>query len=320
MVKSLLPSYRLTQSSLDTLADAITKGSAFAPRVDAEGFCRLQPLSAGALPDQALSSFVPLKKMFLPPREKLWSFQSGQFSALEQPEPFAVVGVPLCDLQALWYLDQVFAEDLPYQKRRTRSLVVATPCEPLPECRCDPQLMPVAGDLFLEQKRAWALSPAGDALLRSCGADGAADKPLPWPTTSPEKRPLLTEEQLRSSSDAAIWTEAAQSCLACGACSVVCPTCYCFDLLDETATDGSVTRNRRWDNCFFAEHAKVAGGHDFRPGSSNRLHFRLEHKFFGFGELQGQNSCVGCGRCRKVCPVDIDLDQIAAKLGGEELS
>jgi ferredoxin len=81
-----------------------------------------------------------------------------------------------------------------------------------------------------------------------------------------------------------------------------------------------VTRGRRWDNCFFAEHAKVAGGHDFRPERANRLQFRLEHKFFGFGTLHMQNGCVGCGRCRKVCPVDIDLDQIAAKLGGEELS
>ena len=320
MIESLLPSYRLTQSSLDTLADAITKLSAFAPQVDADGFCRLQPLSARVLPGQALSSFVPLKKMFLPPREKLWSFQSGQFSELEQPEPFAVVGVPLCDLQGLWYLDQVFADDLPYQKRRARSLVVAMPCDPMPECRCNPQLMPVAGDLFLEQQRAWALSPAGDALLRSCGAGGEADKLLPWPTACPERRPLLTEEQFRSSADAAIWAEAAQGCLSCGACSVVCPTCYCFDLLDETATDGTVTRSRHWDNCFFAEHAKVAGGHDFRPGRANRLRFRMEHKFFGFGALHGQNACVGCGRCRKVCPVDIDLDEIAAKLGGEELS
>jgi ferredoxin len=320
MIESLLPSYRLTQSSLDTLADAITGISAFAPHVDADGFCRLQPLSTRVLPGQAFSSFVPLKKMLLPPREKLWSFQSGQFSELEQPEPFAVVGVPLCDLQALWYLDQVFAEDLPYQKRRARALVVAMPCEPMPECRCDQHLMPVAGDLFLDKQRAWALSPAGDALLRACGAGGAEDQPLPWPAACSERRPLLTEEQLHSSADASIWAEAAQSCLACGACSVVCPTCYCFDLLDETATDGSVTRGRRWDNCFFAEHAKVAGGYDFRPGRANRLHFRLEHKFFGFGALQGQNSCVGCGRCRKVCPVDIDLDQIAAKLGGEELS
>jgi sulfhydrogenase subunit beta (sulfur reductase) len=320
MVNSLFPSYLLTPPVLDTLVCSITGLSSLAPHVDPDGVCRLQPLTAGGLPHQSSAAFVPLKKLFLPPREKLWSFQSGQFNALDPAEDFAVIAVPLCDLQALWYMDQVFAEDLPYQKRRARSLVVAMPCEPMPECCCDPQLMPVTGDLFLDQQRAWALSPAGDALLRSCGAGGAADKPLPWPTPNPEKRPLLTEEQFRSSADAAIWSEAAQGCLSCGACSVVCPTCYCFDLLDETATDGTVTRSRHWDNCFFAEHAKVAGGHDFRPGRANRLRFRLEHKFFGFGALHGQNSCVGCGRCRKVCPVDIDLDQIAATLVGKGLS
>jgi hypothetical protein len=62
MIESLLPCYRLTQSSLDTLADAITRISAFAPHVDADGFCRLQPLSTRVLPGQAFSSFVPLKK------------------------------------------------------------------------------------------------------------------------------------------------------------------------------------------------------------------------------------------------------------------
>jgi sulfhydrogenase subunit beta (sulfur reductase) len=320
MVDSLLPSYRLTHSSLDTLAGSITELSPLAPQVDPDGLCRLQPLSGEVLPNQGLSSFVPLKKLFLPPREKLWSFQSGQFSTLEQPKAIAVVGVPLCDLQALWYLDQVFADDLPYQKRRARSLVVAMPCEPEAECRCDPQLMPVAGDLFLDQEQVWALSPSGEASLLACGASDAAKSPLPWPTGNTEQRPLLTEEQYRSAADAEIWAEAAQGCLACGACSVVCPTCYCFDMLDETATDGSVTRCRSWDNCFFAEHARVAGGHDFRSGRANRLRFRMEHKFFGFGELHGQNACVGCGRCRKVGPVDIDLDQIAAKLSGEGLS
>ena len=67
MVEALLQSYRLTQSSIDTLADVITRLSAFAPQVDADDFCRLQPLSTRVLPGQALASFVPLKKMFLPP-------------------------------------------------------------------------------------------------------------------------------------------------------------------------------------------------------------------------------------------------------------
>lgn len=317
MVDSILPSYLLTETSLDTLAGAISGFSAFAPGVDADGLCRLQPLSADKLPSRALSSFVPLKKLFLPPREKLWSYQSGQFAALEAPEAIAVVGVPLCDLQALWYLDQVFAEDHAYRNRRARSLVVAMPCDATAECRCQRELMPLAGDLFLDQQRAWVLSPAGEAILRSCAASEAAAEALPWPTTGTEGRPVLTEEQYRSTADDEIWAETAQACLSCGACSVVCPTCYCFDMLDETAADGTVTRSRSWDNCFFAEHARVAGGHDFRAGRANRLRFRMEHKFFGFGALQGQNACVGCGRCRRVCPVDIDLDQIAARLRGE---
>lgn len=320
MVDSLLPKYLLARSTLDTLVGSIGELSTLAPRVDADGLCRLQPHLSRHLPTRALSAFVPLKKVFLPPRETLWSFQSGQFSAPETPEAFAIVGVPLCELQALWYLDQVFVDDLAYQQRRARALVVGMPCDPGPECRCDRELMPVAGDLFLDQELAWALSSAGAALLMDCGASDAEETPLPWPTASTEKRPALTEEQFVSAAGAEIWTEEAQRCLSCGACSTVCPTCYCFDMLDEAAADGAVTRTRRWDNCFFAEHGKVAGGHDFRSGRVSRLRFRMAHKLFGFGDLYEQNSCVGCGRCRNACPVDIDLDQIAARLTGEGLS
>ncbi len=320
MVAFRSPSYLLTGASLDTLADAITDFSALAPRVDADGLCRLQPHPAGSLPELARPSLVPLKKVFLPHREQLWSYRSGQFAAPEAPQAIAIVGVPLCDLQALWYLDQVFAEDPAYQNRRARSLVVGMPCEPMPECRCRRELMPLAGDLFLDRQRAWALSPAGEALLQSCAEKESAEAPLPWPTPETGQRPELTEEHYRSAADNEIWAHTAQACLSCGACSVVCPTCYCFDMLDESSADGTVMRRRLWDNCFFAEHARVAGGHDFRSGRAARLRFRMEHKFFGFGTLQGQNACVGCGRCRKACPVDIDLDQIAAQLGGEGLT
>jgi ferredoxin len=88
-------------------------------------------------------------------------------------------------------------------------------------------------------------------------------------------------------------------------------------MLDDATVSGLVIRKRAWDNCFFTEHGKVAGGHDFRLGRAARLSFRMEHKHIGFGELRGQNSCVGCGRCRKACPVDVDLDRIAARLGAE---
>ena len=102
-------------------------------------------------------------------------------------------------------------------------------------------------------------------MLKACGSLEAEDMSLPWPEGMQEKRPEMTEKRYLEAADSEFWQVEAKRCLSCGACSAVCPTCYCVDLLDETATDGSVTRGRRWDNCFFAEHAKVAGGHDFRP-------------------------------------------------------
>jgi len=314
MVDSVFPSYLLEQSILDALVTSVNKIRVHTPKVGDDGLCRLKPLGEASLPSLALPTFLPLKKLLLPPREQVWLFQSGQFLEIEDPEPFAVVGVPLCDLQAIWYLDQVFAEDSMYQKRRVKALLVGMRCEINPECRCDQKLMPIAGDIFLDRERVWALSPSGEDLLQACGCIDPSDRPLIWPDKTAEKRPELTEEQYHSAVAAGVWTQEAERCLSCGACSVVCPTCYCFDMLDVADPDGTVTRNRTWDNCFFAEHGKVAGGHDFRPGRVNRLRFRMEHKFFGFGALHGQGSCVGCGRCRKVCPVDIDLDQLAVQL------
>jgi ferredoxin len=322
MFGSSFPSYPLGQTVLDDLLISLGQDrTLWAPQAEPDGLCRLQPVSEGQLPNLALSTFLPLKKLLLPPREAVWTHVAGQFSAIEVPAPFAVVGVPLCDLQAIWYLDQVFADDGSYRARRAQSLLVGMSCEPGADCRCDAQLMPVAGDVFIGQERVWAISSIGDALLRETGFSASvSDVPLPWPEGTAEKRQNLSEEQFYSALDASIWAEEGKRCLSCGACSIVCPTCYCFDMQDEAAVDGTVTRHRVWDNCFFAEHGEVAGGHDFRPDRAARLRFRMEHKFFGFGALRGQNSCVGCDRCRKVCPVDVDLDRIAERLIEEAAS
>ena len=72
---------------------------------------------------------------------------------------------------------------------------------------------------------------------------------------------------------------------------------------------GGATRIREWDNCLFLSHGEVAGA-NFRAIRLERLRYRFLHKFCGFTPLQGMTSCVGCGRCRKVCPVDIDLREL----------
>jgi ferredoxin len=223
----------------------------------------------------------------------------------------AMVGLPLCDLQALWYLDQVFVDDAHYRERRSRLFVAGALCEPGPECRCDAALMPVAGDLVIGPDHVWALSASGTELLTKLGCHMQDKSPLPWPGDPADKRSTFTAEEFRAHRHAGVWAAEGDRCLSCGACSAVCPTCYCFDLLDVAEVDGSVKRQRLWDNCFFADHGRVAGGFDFRAGRAERLRFRMEHKRLGFGELHGVDSCVGCGRCRNICPVEIDLDRIA---------
>ena len=45
----------------------------------------------------------------------------------------------------------------------------------------------------------------------------------------------------------------------CGACTYVCPTCYCFDIADNLAkTSGE--RVKTWDSCMFANFTKMGGG------------------------------------------------------------
>lgn len=315
MVDSVFPSYALDQIALDDLLGLIGENrSVWAPRTGSDGVCRLQPLLEWTLPLLSLPTVIPLKKFLLPPREEVWFSHAGQFRAVQVTTPSAIIGVPLCDLQALWYLDQVFAEDELYQSRRIQFLLVGVSCQPTQECRCDRRLMPVAGDVFIDQERVWACSAAGQALLQACASGDPEQKPLPWPDGTTPRGQDVTEEQFAASVDADVWLKEATRCLSCGACSAVCPTCYCFDMLDDVTLDARAKRYRAWDNCFFAEHGLVAGGHDFRPGRAKRLRFRLEHKILGFGALRGQNSCVGCGRCRKACPVDIDLDRLGGQL------
>jgi sulfhydrogenase subunit beta (sulfur reductase) len=57
-----------------------------------------------------------------------------------------------------------------------------------------------------------------------------------------------------------VWDEFGSKCLSCGSCSMVCPTCYCFDVCDETDLGSRAGRRiRSWDSCLLNSRALVAG-------------------------------------------------------------
>jgi ferredoxin len=116
-----------------------------------------------------------------------------------------------------------------------------------------------------------------------------------------ELSPLMSQ-----SYNSPVWAELADICLACGQCTLVCPTCFCFNVYDEVELDlQDGERYRRWDSCQLDEFARVAGGENFREHQAERLRHRFMRKGRYLIEKYEELGCVGCGRCARSCLVDI---------------
>jgi ferredoxin len=114
---------------------------------------------------------------------------------------------------------------------------------------------------------------------------------------------------LEANFDHPFWATLHTRCLACGTCTYVCPTCHCFDIVDEVKGDKGV-RCRNWDSCMFPMFTKETSGHNPRPSQKERWRQRTMHKFRYIPENFGVLGCVGCGRCVMQCPVNLDIRKI----------
>ncbi len=267
---------------------------------------------------------IPPKKYLLPFREQLLNYRDGRYAeSAENPAPIVLFALHPCDLAGIAYLDLVFLGDTPdpgYAARRARLTLVGISCEPDDFCFCSAPDSPADCDAFLMETKGGylfsALTVRGEEIaVAAADLLSTADAAKPVTARIPGTGVTPQDPELRFS-DNPLWQKFADACVSCGACSVCCPTCYCFDVREYPALDGGGVRIREWDNCLFATHGEVAGA-NFRPTRLDRLRYRFLHKYCGFTPLQGMTSCVGCGRCKSVCPVGIDLREIFSAAGGE---
>ena len=248
----------------------------------------------------------------------------------------AVLGARACDLAALAMQDRIFLRgatpDAHYAARRADVILVAVHCTRAADtCFCvsmrtgpraergfDLALTELPGSFVVEAGTAAGaalldeldLAPAAVALRDEAAqrvADCAASMQRRLDTT--DLPALLAARQ-----GDAHWAAVAQRCLSCTSCTMVCPTCFCHAVVDQTALDGATTQRARcWDSCFSHAHAHIAGK-NFRPTVRERYRQWLTHKLGTWVEQFGDSGCVGCGRCISWCPAAIDITAEAAAL------
>ncbi|HEY6873991.1 MAG TPA: 4Fe-4S dicluster domain-containing protein [Geobacteraceae bacterium] len=277
-------------------------------------------------------TLLPPKKYLLPPVETVLTYSPGE--RYRHPpltdENIVLFGLHPCDLKGIAYLDTVFTargSDPRYRVRRQRLTLIGISCEPDENCFCGDvdAADPANFDLFLERTAAGfhitSGSPRGEEIIAALAPLLVERAPLPVSRRECAFASVIMAAAGRGETfpDSHLWEDFAARCLSCGACSLCCPTCYCFDIREYGGLDGATAeRLREWDNCLFTGHGEVAGGFNFRKNRRDRFHYRYQHKYLGFGPTRGAVACVGCGRCREVCPVRIDLLELFKEEGDEQ--
>jgi len=276
----------------------------------------------------------PIKFFLCPPQEEVSS------TASLPDRKTIVLGVKACDLRALSILDGIFLDpeftDPFYQKIREDSILISDDCtEPRESCFCtllgDNPFPEKTFDLNLslldEVLLVEAGSAKGKALLEEYNLtmQPATEEQLKLRQKKRQETIKKLEEKNRDFKfpqdartlvegryDSPAWTEFAQDCVSCGACTNICPACNCFLLAEASAKLDE--KERFWDSCQYTGYARVAGGANPRSKLMerfrNRFYCKFEYKPKNFNLL----SCTGCGRCIEACQGKIDIREVLTKV------
>ena len=294
----------------------------------------------------ALKTDRSAKDFFFPQTESLMEFKTEGKSieiidTRSETEDFVVFGVRACDVRSLDVLDKVFlAEpvDSYYKNRREHGVIVSMACtRPTETCFCGTfgiDASSPAGDIECYKtadafyfnavtEKGKALMAKIESVTEEC--DDSAVKAqkeeikkvldkLPLKDLSAKEFGADKTDKFFNSPE---WKNLSESCLGCGTCTFVCPTCQCYDIKDFKTNKG-VQRFRCWDSCMYSDFTKMSAGQP-RLTQMERFRQRFMHKLVYFPtNNDGMFSCVGCGRCVSKCPISMNIVKVMKTLGGKD--
>ena len=327
-------------------AEIAKNAALYLPVDQTDGSAAYKKWEEGCVWSNALNTVKSPKDFFFPQTEDLMKFKTeGRTIEVEdirtESEDFVVFGVRACDVKSFDILDRVFLTepmDSFYANRRNHGVIVSLACtRPVETCFCktfgiDPSTP--AGDIS-----AWkteteiffeANTEKGKALLdkladltEECDDSAVLEQKAKIDAIM-DKLPLkdLTTEAFGGGKTSELfnspeWDELSSTCLGCGTCTFVCPTCQCYDIKDFNTGNG-VIRFRCWDSCMYSDFTKMAHGNN-RLTQKERFRQRFMHKLVYYPENNdGLFSCVGCGRCLAKCPISMNIVKVMKKIGGNK--
>ncbi len=299
---------------------------------------------AGELDLSAGLPALSLKGAFLPQNEALFCWrQHGSAIEIENVPtefpPRLVLAAKPCDSAALAVVDKVmnwdYADEL-WNGRREATTIFNLACPVIDDsCFCmavgsapddtkgaDGLLTPVDGGYLVEattdkgraliEAHPARFSPAtgGDAEVRSRQSEEGRSDARARCAANLEIDADSVRDWIDTHFDDPLLAQLGMRCNGCGACASVCPTCHCFDIVDEEEGVGKGTRRRCWDSCQTGKFTLHASGHNPRDDQHVRFRQRVNHKFSIYPLRFGEVLCTGCGRCSRLCHAGQDLVEI----------
>ena len=336
---------KISLSKIQELFAAIAADEALYIPADHAGQPEYMRWSEGMAMTDALNTVRSAKDFFFPQTEDLVSFKmEGKSIEIIDPrtetEDFVVFGVRACDAKSFSILDRVFLVDPVdsyYANRREHGTIVSMACSrPAETCFChsfgidaaepegDAVCWKTEDSLYIR-----ANTEKGEKLLEKLRPMMEEADEAPVKAQQEKTREILGKLPLNSFTtekfggdvllkvfNSEQWKSLSESCLGCGTCTFVCPTCQCYDIRD-FKTGSGVKRFRCWDSCMYSDFTLMASGNP-RTSQLERFRQRFMHKLVYFpANNDGIYGCVGCGRCLSKCPISMNIVKVAKCLEGE---
>jgi len=289
-------------------------------RLEDGDFC----LEGGALPMRPAALFMPYLDVVLKISKE------GTAKSVPKPtKPLFIIGFTAEDLACLEFTDKFFSTnfyDEIYFKKRQDAVVVgvsgylglAGEFLKIAGGKCDLEIIKLEDGSFIIE----AYSEKGSEILKNLNTKEADPQILEGlkqksATFSSEDEKLLHQASqllLEGLVPDEFWQDIAKRCIACTACTLVCPTCTCFDVFDRKTGNSDTERMRLRDSCQLDGFMREASGHNPMAKEFLRTRRRIHHKLVADVKRFGHITCYLCGRCDQVCPTGIGMKSVCREM------